>query len=66
MSETARGHYFVPDAAKWPFVGSIALTLMVSGFAAYLNGSESGLKFTAAGFRAFHCNVVRMVWYGDS
>ena len=62
MSETARGHYYVPDAAKWPFVGSIALTLMVSGFAAYLNGSESGLKFTAAGFALFI--VMLFGWFG--
>ena len=26
MSETARDHYFVPESAKWPMVGSIALT----------------------------------------
>ena len=62
MSETARGHYYVPEAAKWPLVGSIALTLMMSGFGAHLNGSESGLKFTAAGFALFI--VMLFGWFG--
>lgn len=62
MSETARGHYFVPDAAKWPFVGSIALTLMVSGFGSHLNGSTIGLKFTAVGFALFI--VMLFGWFG--
>ncbi len=62
MSETVRGSYYVPEAAKWPIVGSIALTLMVSGFAAYLNGSGVGLKFTVAGFALFV--VMLFGWFG--
>ena len=49
MSETAREHYFVPEAAKWPMVGSIALTLIMGGFAAYLNGSTLGPTFSVVG-----------------
>ncbi len=62
MSEAAPAHYYVPEAARWPIVGSIALTLMVSGFGAWLNGSEIGLKFTAAGFALFI--VMLFGWFG--
>ncbi len=62
MSEAARAHYYVPEAAKWPIVGSIALTLMTGGFAAWLNGSEIGLKFTVAGFALFV--VMLFGWFG--
>jgi len=62
MSEVARDHYFVPEEAKWPIVGSIALTLMVCGFASYLNGGSLGLWFTAAGFALFV--VMLFGWFG--
>ena len=62
MSETVRAHYYVPEAAKWPMVGSIALTLLVSGFAAWLNGSEIGLKFSAVGLALFI--VMLFGWFG--
>jgi cytochrome c oxidase subunit 3 len=34
--------YYVPHGTKWPIIGSIGLTLLLVGFAAMLNGSESG------------------------
>ena len=39
---TAESAYYIPHGTKWPIVGSIGLTLLVSGFAAWLNGSEVG------------------------
>jgi cytochrome c oxidase subunit 3 len=39
---TAENAYYIPDGTKWPIVGSVGLTLLVSGFAAWLNGSETG------------------------
>ena len=62
MSEAARDHYFVPDVAKWPFIGSVALTTMVCGFGSYLNGGTYGLHFTAAGFALFI--VMLFGWFG--
>ncbi len=62
MAEVARGHYFVPEAAKWPIVGSIALTLIMGGFAAYLNGSALGSKFSIVGFILLV--VMLFGWFG--
>lgn len=62
MTEVARGHYFVPAAAKWPIVGSIALTLITCGFAAYLNGSALGWKFSIVGFILLV--VMLFGWFG--
>lgn len=42
MSEVAQQRYYVPEAAKWPIVGSISLTMLLGGFSSYLNGSASG------------------------
>ena len=39
---TAESAYYIPHDTKWPIVGSIGLTLLVSGFAAWLNGSGAG------------------------
>ena len=39
---TAEDAYYIPHGTKWPIVGSVGLTLLVSGFAAMLNGSEVG------------------------
>ncbi len=49
MSE-AHGGYYVPHGTSWPIVGSIGLTTLVVGFANYLNGSQTGLTITLAGF----------------
>lgn len=53
MSEVAQEKYYVPDAAKWPFLGSIALTMLVGGFAAYLNGSTVGTAVSIVGLALF-------------
>ena len=62
MSEAAQEHYYVPEEAKWPIWGSIALTIMVCGFASYLNGGSAGLWFTAIGFGIFV--VMLFGWFG--
>jgi len=33
-------HYYVPHETHWPILGSIGLTLLLGGFATYLNGGE--------------------------
>lgn len=34
--------YYVPHGSHWPIVGSIGLTTLLAGFAAWLNGAGSG------------------------
>jgi len=46
---TAESAYYIPHGTKWPIVGSVGLTLLVSGFAAWLNGSEAGQSVMIAG-----------------
>ncbi|MGK0169056.1 MAG: cytochrome c oxidase subunit 3 [Gammaproteobacteria bacterium] len=41
--------YYIPHGTKWPILGSIGLTSLVAGFAAYLNGSSSGTTFMVIG-----------------
>jgi cytochrome c oxidase subunit 3 len=53
MSEVAQDKYYVPEAAKWPIVGSIALSMLFGGFAAHLNGSLLGPTFMVVGFILF-------------
>ena len=62
MSEVAQPKYFVPEVAKWPLVGSIALTLLVGGFASHLNGGGMGLKIMVLGFILFV--VMLFGWFG--
>ena len=38
----AENAYYIPQGSHWPIVGSIGLTLLVSGFSASLNGSPMG------------------------
>jgi cytochrome c oxidase subunit 3 len=38
---TATG-YYIPHAARWPIVGSIALFILFMGLAAWFNGSDAG------------------------
>jgi len=38
----ATGGYYVPHAAKWPIVGSIALFILFMGLGSWLNGSNVG------------------------
>ncbi len=62
MSEAAHNHYYVPDAAKWPMIGSIALTLILGGFAFYLNGVASGSMAAILGFALLV--VMLFGWFG--
>ena len=62
MSEAARDKYYVPEAARWPIVGSIALTMLTGGFAAHLNGSLQGPTFMAVGLILFI--VMLFGWFG--
>ncbi|NKC15704.1 MAG: cytochrome c oxidase subunit 3 [Gammaproteobacteria bacterium] len=41
MAATHDDAYYVPHGTKWPIMGSIGLTVLVSSFASLLNGSES-------------------------
>jgi cytochrome c oxidase subunit 3 len=55
-------HYYVPHETRWPILGSIALTLLVGGFASYLNGTGAGLIVSLVGVAAL---VGMMVgWFG--
>ena len=38
----AQSHYYLPEPTHWPIIGSIGLTTLVGGFAAFLNGSSVG------------------------
>jgi len=62
MLQAADNHYFVPEAAKWPMVGSIGLTLLLGGFASYLNGGTIGLKIMLIGFAVII--VMLFGWFG--
>ena len=55
--------YFVPSSSKWPFVGSIAMLVMMVGVASWLNDASWGRA-------AFFIGVAMMVftlflWFGD-
>ncbi len=49
MSSETHAGYYVPHGTRWPIVGSIGLTTLVSGFAIFLNGNPLGAKVMAAG-----------------
>jgi cytochrome c oxidase subunit 3 len=48
MSE-AHGGYYVPHGTTWPIVGSIGLTILLVGFANFLNGSGIGSTMMVIG-----------------
>jgi len=48
MNQSTR--YFVPEPSRWPIFGSIALLLMASGAAMWLNTVPAGPYVVAAGF----------------
>jgi len=62
MAQAANSHYFVPEAAKWPLVGSIGLTLLLGGFSSYLNGGTIGPKIMLIGFAVIV--VMLFGWFG--
>ncbi len=63
MSQAIQDKYFVPEAAKWPLVGSISLTILFCGFASYLNGSLLGPTFMVVGFILFV--IMLFGWFGQ-
>ena len=62
MSEVAQQRYYVPEAAKWPLVGSIALTMLLGGFSSYLNGGASGATVAFLGLGLFI--IMLFGWFG--
>ena len=63
MAQAAGTHYFVPDVAKWPIVGSIGLTLLLGGFSSYLNENPIGMPIMLAGLAVV---IVMMVgWFRE-
>jgi len=45
----AQEHYYVPQTARWPIVGSVGLFVMMVGAASWLNQAAFGPWFTLAG-----------------
>ncbi len=55
--------YYVPQPSRWPMTGAIALLLMASGAALWLNGAGGGRWILLAGFL---CLVYMMFgWFGQ-
>jgi cytochrome c oxidase subunit 3 len=50
---TAESAYYLPHGTKWPIMGSIGLTLLLSGFATWLNGSAAGQTVMFLGVAVF-------------
>jgi cytochrome c oxidase subunit 3 len=59
---TASNAYYIPHGTKWPIMGSIGLTLLVSGFAAALNGSGAGHTVMLVGTLVLI--VMMFGWFG--
>ena len=60
---TADSAYYIPHGTKWPIVGSIGLTLLLSGFASYLNGSSMGMTVMIVG--ALVLVYMMFGWFGQ-
>jgi cytochrome c oxidase subunit 3 len=58
----AKSHYFVPQPSHWPITGSLALLLMGSGAAFWMNSVAAGPWMLLAGF----CVLLVMLfgWFG--
>ena len=63
MGQVAHDHYYVPDKANWPIVGSVGLALLLGGFAASLNGSQTAHYVMGAG--AIVVIVMMFGWFGQ-
>jgi len=63
ISKTDNTAYYVPHAAKWPIVGSIALFVFFYGFATWLNERPFGFEIFIAG--AVLLVVMMFGWFGD-
>jgi len=46
---SAPGHYFVPQPSQWPIVASLALLLLATGAATWVNGAVAGPYVLALG-----------------
>ena len=55
--------YYVPEQARWPLVGSIGLTLMLGGFASFLNDGDYGVGLMIAG--AAVMIFMLFGWFGE-
>jgi cytochrome c oxidase subunit III len=56
-------HYYVPHHSQWPFLGSIALFVLMVGVANWLNGHDWGRTMFFAGIAMVL--VVLGKWFGD-
>ena len=62
MADLADDPYYVPSTARWPLIGSVGLTLLLGGFAAYLNGWALGANLMWAGLAVM---IVMLIgWFG--
>ncbi|MGV6851411.1 MAG: cytochrome c oxidase subunit 3 [bacterium] len=61
MSDTA--HYFVPEKATWPIVGSIGLTTLIAGVGGLLNDTGIGMPFIYGGVAIVL--VMLFGWFSD-
>ncbi len=59
---TSEGAYYIPHGTKWPILGSISLTLLLGGFASFLNENPSGETFMILGFLLLM--VMLFGWFG--
>lgn len=55
--------YFVPSQSKWPFVGSIAMFVMMIGVASWLNDAAWGRWTFFAGVAMLLATL--FMWFGD-
>ncbi len=62
LTEAHGGSYYIPHGSHWPIVGSVGLFLLVSGFAAMLNGSGAGSTVMIIG--ALVVVVMMVGWFG--
>ncbi len=62
MASTADNHYYVPEGAYWPLVGSVALSTLLGGLALYLNDISVGMPAMWAGLGILV--VMFFGWFG--
>ena len=62
--DRAHQKYYVPHGSHWPVVGSVALLLMLGGFASYLNGGELGSIVSLIGVATLI--VMLAGWFGET
>jgi cytochrome c oxidase subunit 3 len=58
----AQDHYYVPHGSHWPIVGSVGLTALLGGFAAYLNGASGASLAMVAGL--IITLIMMFGWFG--